>query len=194
VGAEARIPGASRSCFPAREDSWSGALRAGRPDAVHDDSRLVGSGVPRREWDSGGVPVGFERRDHVTKNTTSATAATARRIYTRVTVDSTNTDPFSAAHPGRSLTWSRARSTPKGCVGSSGGYHPPRWGSRERRGGISRSAFRRGRCNAISASRQIRPSTDSRPLGSSFRVRRDGKWHAIPMSECPATGLRRAHL
>jgi hypothetical protein len=35
------------------------------------------------------VPVGFERRDQVTKNATSATAATARRIYERVMVNST---------------------------------------------------------------------------------------------------------
>jgi hypothetical protein len=45
----------------------------------------------------GCVPVGFERRDQVTKNTTSATAATARRIYERVTVNSTDSDPSNAA-------------------------------------------------------------------------------------------------
>jgi hypothetical protein len=39
------------------------------------------------------VPVGFERRDQVTKKATSATAATARRIYERVMVNSTDKVP-----------------------------------------------------------------------------------------------------
>jgi len=39
------------------------------------------------------VPVGFERRNQVTKNATNATAATPRRIYERVIVNSTEKDP-----------------------------------------------------------------------------------------------------
>src|SRR3712207_599550 len=65
----------------------------------HDDFSPFGSGAPRRGWGSGCVPVGFERRDQVTKNLTSATAATARTIYERVAVNSTDDPSCSRGTP-----------------------------------------------------------------------------------------------
>ena len=44
------------------------------------------------------MSLGLERRDHVTKKTTSATAAAARRINERVEMNSTESDPSCVAH------------------------------------------------------------------------------------------------
>src|SRR3712207_5590525 len=79
-----------------RASVWGPFRQMQRPQASSFGSwrfMPVGLGCPAMRTGSGCVPVGFERRDQVTKNTTSATPATARRIYERITVNSTDKDP-----------------------------------------------------------------------------------------------------